>query len=688
MKKNRISILLKVQFVLILIINCSITLSQPKTNFCDDYSYTVNQGFDNQGCYYKVGFKPTYTCVGGTNNYSLPHGIHVQFSGATISSIQNLSGSWLNTAQRMPSNIVGSSYVYWNIQPVEGDCPPIPTSAIPTGQQISMKIYVNQPNNSNSVSVVLHSLTGNSWPNIWTELSPGYWDCVRTFPFPKPNLSFQIGLDTEVCKGSSMVLNIINSSQLPVGSTVEWYYNTTSNSLPSSNPPSTDWTGPYLGNTFNTNYLTEPNYWFVAVIKTGCYTWYSIPRNIKVCNGPPSATITATPDDQYSALIPIESENHACVKWQGTLNLSLSNLSCNTTITWECRKRCFNVTNGWGNWTLPTPIVSSNPISISTGLLTNGNCCAQQNEFTATLINICLPPTTLKYLIQIDKTPDISFLGTKENIQADIGIGTQHAPIVCKETRLRFKESCGKPDHWEFREETPPLSGNFGPWNIISGSFGTSEWWTNPYPLSKTTQYRVWVVNGACLNYPPSTNPPSNGVYTFPITVKVIPDPTVSINLACQGSPIPALTLTASTNFPSMYPVSYQWYHNGNLISGATTPVCHPLIEGNYYVVFTSAACNKSVKSNVIPVCFPKATITGPCCICISAIAPPETITLMAGLANMAYCEGTCTPVYLWSTGATTQQISVNQPGTYLVTINCGSLCTLTAVTTVIPCPH
>jgi hypothetical protein len=700
--KNKTNIILKVGQIMMALLFVSYVAnsqqmisSNTSKSGCNntDYNFTITQGSLNNNCYFDIGFRPVWTTSSMDCNVGdLPHGLYVEFTGATINNASNID-SWLLSAQRSPSVILGSNYIYWNKEPL-GNCAnainAIPSITNPLTPR-TVRIWVTPT--SNSVTVIVKNLQGPSWPAGWLPpndpndwLYPNihytFWNCGITQTFLPPQPQPHIVPVGEVCLNHLIPLLTI-SPLPPAGSSVQWYYST-NDPCPTINPQMTGWeTPPYQGNTFNAGYATASNYCFVAVIKTGCFTYYPN-LNITVCDGPPSAIITATPNSPYTPLIPIGSENHACEEWNGTLTLNPLPFLCNTTVTWQKRHKYYDGLNwltwsGWANWFSGT--------TIQTSPLYNDNKCAKMIEYKAKMHNVC-GDSYASFFIVIDKKPEGGYITTLDvlpnnpnpgpnyYINHDIGSGTIDAPIVCKETRLKLNSSCGKPDHWEFSEKE--CNGTFSPlWQVIPGSIGTYQWWTNPYPLSKTTRYRVLVKNGACSSY-------SNE-----IIVTVIPDPTVTIsantNLICPGSnPV----LTAAINFPpECMPGTYNWYYNGVLINGASSPTYSPTLPGDYFVIFKNNPCGKIAQSNVISICMPKVTISAPCCICLpTPTYPGETITLTANFVNMDACIGSCTPIYLWSTGATTQQISVTQPGIYSVTATCGS-CIQTASITVIPCP-
>ena len=67
-----------------------------------------------------------------------------------------------------------------------------------------------------------------------------------------------------------------------------------------------------------------------------------------------------------------------------------------------------------------------------------------------------------------------------------------------------------------------------------------------------------------------------------------------------EGETIAALTVEAEISSGSM---TYQWYKDENIISGATNASYTPTEKGNYYVVVSNASdSSKSVKSNVVSI--------------------------------------------------------------------------------------
>jgi len=121
----------------------------------------------------------------------------------------------------------------------------------------------------------------------------------------------------------------------------------------------------------------------------------------------------------------------------------------------------------------------------------------------------------------------------------------------------------------------------------------------------------------------------------------------------CQGD---TLSLTCNTGTGYIY----QWNLNGNPISGATSSSFGATVQGQYSVTLGDGSC--SVVSQTVSLNFgtpPSAPV----------ITKTGSITFCGGgtvflTANSGYAS------YQWNTGATTQNITVTQSGTYSVTVS------------------
>ncbi|NML39617.1 DUF3494 domain-containing protein [Chitinophaga sp. G-6-1-13] len=181
----------------------------------------------------------------------------------------------------------------------------------------------------------------------------------------------------------------------------------------------------------------------------------------------------------------------------------------------------------------------------------------------------------------------------------------------------------------------------------------------------------------------------STGATTPTITVTQAGDYSVTNTTACGSvisnhiivtvNPLPVCTIAGSsaicpgTSTQLCAPAgaaSYSWN------TGDTTNCITVNAAGTYIVAVTSAAgclstCSKTVTTSTAPVC----TITGSGTIC-----PGQSTQL---------CVPAGATSYLWSTGATTNCITVNTPGTYTVTVTnaggCVSTCSKTVTASTLP---
>ena len=119
---------------------------------------------------------------------------------------------------------------------------------------------------------------------------------------------------------------------------------------------------------------------------------------------------------------------------------------------------------------------------------------------------------------------------------------------------------------------------------------------------------------------------------------------------ACAGDS----TLLTCTNSGS---ITYQWYLNGSAINGAAASTYYASQSGNYQVAVTNSVCTDfsnqvTITFNALPQA-PVVTSSGNLTQCLGG-----TVVLNAASGYSSY---------LWSTGATSQSISVNGSGIYSV---------------------
>lgn len=185
---------------------------------------------------------------------------------------------------------------------------------------------------------------------------------------------------------------------------------------------------------------------------------------------------------------------------------------------------------------------------------------------------------------------------------------------------------------------------------ILTATGGTSYLWstgaTTPnITVGQAGNYSVTVTNaGGC-----------TATATQAVTLNALPTPAIAgPTSVCSGT---NATLTASGG------TSYLWSN------GATTPSISVGVAGNYSVTVTNAnGCSAATTQSLTVNAAPTASITGPSTFCSGANA---LLTATGG------------NTYQWSTGATTSAITVNTPGTYVVTVTNALGCQATVFQTV-----
>jgi hypothetical protein len=141
---------------------------------------------------------------------------------------------------------------------------------------------------------------------------------------------------------------------------------------------------------------------------------------------------------------------------------------------------------------------------------------------------------------------------------------------------------------------------------------------------------------------------------------------TAVTNVLCNGASTGAIDLTVSGGTPGY---TYVWS------TSATTQDISNLSAGTYTVTVTDAnGCSKTTS----------ATVTQPSAIAISSIVTSVLCNGAAtGVVDLTVSGGTPGYTYLWSNGATTQDISNLAAGTYTATVTDANACTKTTSATV-----
>jgi len=131
----------------------------------------------------------------------------------------------------------------------------------------------------------------------------------------------------------------------------------------------------------------------------------------------------------------------------------------------------------------------------------------------------------------------------------------------------------------------------------------------------------------------------------------------------CQGGNV-LLTANAGT--------SYVWRKDGSPISGATSQTYSVTTSGSYTVIVTIGSCTSTSSPIVVTVnSLPSANIT----------ASGATTLCQGGNVVLTASAGSS---WLWSTGATTQSITVSTTGNYSVTVTNAGGCTAASSATAV----
>jgi len=162
-------------------------------------------------------------------------------------------------------------------------------------------------------------------------------------------------------------------------------------------------------------------------------------------------------------------------------------------------------------------------------------------------------------------------------------------------------------------------------------------------------------------NYIQCTNGTSPVNNTCSFTVSTTPP--AGVISTCQGG---SLLLTCNTNASNAI---YQWKRNGEPIGGAVQSTYNAISEGFYSVTVFQGQCVKS--SEAVFVSF-NASVA-PAAPTISSAGNPLNC---ANFSIPANAVSAVAQSYLWSTGATTPNITITSSGIYFVTITDANGCT------------
>jgi gliding motility-associated-like protein len=227
-------------------------------------------------------------------------------------------------------------------------------------------------------------------------------------------------------------------------------------------------------------------------------------------------------------------------------------------------------------------------------------------------------------------------------------------------------------------------SGNLKQLNVVPNAPGfTYQWYEKSTGLiaGATSASHTIGTSGEYYYTATSTTPTCSSVTSASAKLNVVTLPVAAFTMAasaCKGSEV---SFTNQSTFDAQATPTYSWNFGDGGVSNDKDPKHIYTSTGSFSVKLTV-----SYAGNACPVTItnPPITITdAPAAVITtdmnkSEICPDETLVLLV--------NGTFTS-YLWSTGATTPTISINEGGDYGVTVKATNGCELKASTTIADLP-
>jgi hypothetical protein len=491
---------------------------------------------------------------------------------------------------------------------------------------------------SSPFATISVSPTMPATPGVYTyTLTVTRGSCTKTVTFTVnvyPNLSAAV-LDypsgatiTELCSGDDATLNM---NGVPPGCSVTWFYR---------DLPSPSWILLGTGNPYNTNQITPTTCLQSQVFVTREF------KGVVSCTNMPTPWPANCPDEKIVSL------KVWCPTQPGTISVSPGTQICsnnnypvNVTLT---------VTNYVGNisgWTVNN---SSIPNSAGQSTITYGITSAGNYNFCVQVQNGTCPQQSACINVQVEDPINAQITSNKSEVcwGKDAQLTLTHNGPAGSTVTWQYQINCASP--WN-------TTGNTGTVQNTNELFGPSYPGVIPpgtppcAPDKICWQAIVASPTGIC---PPTTAGPLTINVIVPPTAPTISPPGPIVK--CPGT---SATLTASTPICGTPPFTYQWYLNGlPIATGQTIQATQP---GNYFVVvYNKNNCDSAQSTNTVTVrdCSTKVVIQDSCT-CSSG----TTITLTANPTSSVVPPGpagNCGPpyTYLWSTGATTQSITIPCP--------------------------
>ncbi len=201
----------------------------------------------------------------------------------------------------------------------------------------------------------------------------------------------------------------------------------------------------------------------------------------------------------------------------------------------------------------------------------------------------------------------------------------------------------------------------------IEGTGYTYQWYRNGVSISGATSFSYAAAQAGNYHVLISLGP--NNSLSDTIAVAVNSLPTAAVTPAGSTSLCPGTSVTLNASTGTGY--SYQWLNNGTPVANATGASYSATGAGSYTVQVYNGCYANSGAVNVNAAAVPSNTVT-----------PSGTTTFcQEGSVTLNAAVGL---TYHWSNNAATQNITVTQNGTYMVTVTGANSCTAVSSETVV----
>jgi len=531
-----------------------------------------------------------------------------------------------------------------------------------------------------------------------TATSPAVGITISDYPAPHPIIT---PTNSTICPGGSSTLNTtVSSGTSPF--TYTWSPSSSLNSSTSSNPDATPGsTTTYTlvvkdskncSNSTNTTITVSTPTVNSSNSNTVCS---GIPQNYQITSTTSGATFTWSRAAVAGISNPAVSGQTSDIITETLINTT----TANKTVTYKIIPSANGCTGPLFNYIVtvkPSPKMGSIPSDAA-------YCSGVSVPATANLSSSGTPSAT-SYTWTNDNTAiGLGASGTGSTsikVPAFTSANSGSTPLIATITLTPLRNGCGIPSTYTITVNPKPAvnssttgsvcTGTPENYNITSDVAGASFTWTRnsvagvtngtlsnqtSNPITETLNLSSPIGTAKTVNY--IITPKANGCNgtNLTYTVTVNPNPTVgsisaSPSAVCSGTPT-SLTAIGSG---ATSPYTYTWSGANLSATNIQTPMASPTSNATYTVTATDAkgctSSSGSVNVTVKPLpSTPTITPSGATSFCTGC-----NVTLTSSAGNS----------YSWSSGQTTQAITVNSSGSYSVTVSNASGCFATSVATVV----